>query len=287
VTDDGSTDKTWDILVGNYQENSRVIADKFEKNRGKIFAFNNSYKHASGDFIAITGADDVCFPGRIKHSYAFLMENQYDLIFGKQLYCDANLYPLNFGQRRFRRKHLTLERIIVDNTCAGPTLFLTRQMAEKCFPIPENLKFEDWWIAFVSILHGNVGHLNAYLTKYRQHSDNDNADIADSQIIPRLKRDFSRHAAYYRCFYEEIAKQSDLENKEKYLKLIRLNDVYRKLFMEDRLFPRLRLFPQLVKNMTPAFPFFAALALIVFGNRIYHIKRSSFYKRFFHYPSEA
>ena len=287
VTDDGSTDKTWDILIDHYQNNSRVIMDKFHKNMGKIFAFNNSYMNSNGDYIAIIGADDISLPDRIENSYTFLAKYHYDLIFGKKLYCNDNMSPLNYGQRKFRKTHISLSRILMDNTCSGPTLFLTRQMAEKCFPIPENLKFEDWWIAFISILYGKVGYLNKYLTKYRQHSDNDNAAIDDSQIIGRLKRDFARHGEYYQCFYREIVNKDDLKNKKKYLKLIRLNRLYRKLFLENSFSRRIKHLPRLMKDMVPSFSFVAALALMVFGNRIYKIKRSIIYKHFFHYPSEV
>ena len=285
LTDDGSTDKTWETLVRHYQNESRVFIDRFDKNRGKIFAFNNSYKHSSGDYIAVIGADDVCFPHRIENSYAFLIENKCDLIFGKQLYCDVNLSPIDYGQRKFRKTHLSLSRILMDNTCSGPTFFLTRQMAEKCFPIPENLKFEDWWIAFISILYGKVGYMNEYLTKYRQHRDNDNADIDNSHIVSRLKKDFLRHNEYYECFYKEINSNLALKNKERILKLIRLNAVYRNIFMKDALLGRLRLFPDLLKNISPSVPFFAGVLLTAFGNRIYNLKRLNIYKKLFYYHS--
>lgn len=286
VTDDGSTDRTWEILMENFQSNPRVVLNRFDKNRGKIFAFNNSYRHAKGDFISVIGADDVCFPDRVEKSHRFLKENNFDLVFGKKEYCDENLLPINYGQRKVRRKSIRLERILFDNICDGPTLFLNRTIAEKCFPIPENLSFEDWWIGFISILYGKAGFLNRDLVKYRQHGNNDNANIRDSQIIARVKKDFSRHDAYYTCFYTEIEKNTELVNRDKYLKLIRLNSVYRKLFMEDDFSKRLKLFPGLIKNMTPCVPFFAALGLMVFGNGIYNLKKMNVYKRLFHYNAD-
>jgi glycosyltransferase involved in cell wall biosynthesis len=286
VTDDGSTDRTWDALIHNYQNHPGVILDRFDRNRGKIFAFNNSYRHASGDFISVIGADDVCLQDRIENSYKFLKENNYDLVFGKKKYCDEKLSPLNYCQRKVRKNSVKLERIIFDNICDGPTLFLNRNIAEKCFPIPENLLFEDWWIGFISILYGKAGFLNKDLVKYRQHDNNDNSNIYDSQIIARLKKDFSRHDEYYTCFYAEIEKNNKLVKKDKYLKLIKLNVIYRKLFMEDDFNVRLRLLPALIKNMTPCVPFFAALMLMAFGNGIYNLKKTKVYKRLFYYNTD-
>ena len=128
ITDDGSTDGTWDILVKNYGNHSNVKLDKFKKNRGKVFAINNSYKNSQGAYIALMGADDVCFENRIENSYHFLRENNCDLVFGKLFYCDEKLSPVNYGQRKIRKNIVTLERVIIDNII-GPTYFIHRNMA--------------------------------------------------------------------------------------------------------------------------------------------------------------
>jgi glycosyltransferase involved in cell wall biosynthesis len=287
VTDDGSTDKTWEIMVNQYQNDSRVKLDKFDMNKGKIYAFNNSYKQSTGEYIAIVGADDVSFEDRIASSYNLLRKENCDLVFGKVLYCDENLVPINYGQRKLSQKKVTLEQIIFSNIFYGATLFFNRKIAEKIFPIPHTLLFEDWWIGFVSVLYGKAIFLNKYLIKYRQHEKNDNSLLDEEDVVIRLKNDFKRHPEYYKCFFNEIKNNDNLLKKERYLKLINLNAAYRKIFMEDNAYQRIKFLPEVLKNAEFCMPFFVAIALAVFGNKIYKIKKHKLFKYFFHYSTGA
>ena len=51
ITDDGSTDNTWNIINKYYSNNpaKNLKIDRFHKNKGKIAAFNNSFAMSSGD----------------------------------------------------------------------------------------------------------------------------------------------------------------------------------------------------------------------------------------------
>lgn len=285
VTDDGSTDRTWKILKKNYQNNPKIILDRFDTNRGKVVAVNNSYEQCHGEYIALMCADDVCFENRIESSYTYMNLTGCDLVFGRLFYCDEDLNSINYAQRKVFKKQIGLERIIFDNII-GPTLFINRDIAEKCFPIPETLKFEDWWIGFAATLHGRVRFMNKYLIKYRQHANNDNSNVDDSQIINRVKRDFQRQIEYYRCFYKAVEKKAHMENKKRILRLLILNATYRKLFIEEDAFKRLKFFPSLLRNITPHLPFFMAALLMISGNRIYNLKKLGIYKRFFHYKPD-
>jgi glycosyltransferase involved in cell wall biosynthesis len=280
VTDDGSRDQTWNVLQKEYKDHPRVVMERFEHNKGKIFAFNSSYEKASGQYFALIGADDVSFKNRIESSYNFLKENQCDLIFAKRFFCDENLLPLKIADSIITPSNIKIERLLFNNFCHGTTLFFNRRIAQKCFPIPDVLLFEDWWLGFISLMYGRVGYLRKPVTKYRQHSRNDLSNIEPADFIKKKKKDFLRHFNYYSCFQEEIQKNQNLNNKKKYLKLIKLNTCYRKAFLEDNFLTRLKHLPSVIRYAALDLVFFLSIPIIFFGNRIFKFKQTGFIRYF-------
>jgi glycosyltransferase involved in cell wall biosynthesis len=281
VTDDGSTDGTWKILQKTYKDNVRVALDRFEHNKGKVFAFNNSYSNASGRYFALIGADDVAFKDRIDASFRLLKNSQCDAVVGKRLFCDEKLNALNIDDKKIAPRNIHLDRLLFSNFCYGTALFFNHKIAQRCFPIPEILLFEDWWIGFNSLMYGKIAFLDKYVTKYRQHGANDVSDIQGRRIIEQKKKNFSRHSRYYLCFYNEIQKNKSLPNKKQYIKLILLNYYYRKLVLEDRLKNRIKYLPKIIKFAAFNLAFFLSIPLLVFGNRIFNLKKMQIFKHFF------
>jgi hypothetical protein len=206
-----------------------------------------------------------------------------DLVVAKRLFCDSHLNPINLPQRSVHPKHFRLDRILFDNFCYGPTLLFNLKLARKCFPIPETLLFEDWWIGFNAILYGKPSYLNQYVVKYRQHARNTISGIEDRQLIDRIKKDFKRHFEYYRLFESVIENTERLEPEQKvfYKKLIHLNTLYRQLFFEKSLTARLAFLPLLYKNRALEPIFFLSLMIMLLGSRIYVIKKLNLYKKVF------
>lgn len=279
VTDDGSEDNTWGRLKANYGDNSRVKLARFSQNKGKVEANNASFKMSAGRYIATISGDDAALTERIEISLNFMKEKRANLVFGKRLFCNEDLDPIPFLQRKVNPRIMTLEGILFTNFCYGPTLFFSREIAEKCFPIPEILLFEDWWIGFIAILYGKIDFLDQYVTKYRQHPNNDVSNINETKRIESMKKDFRRHDSYYQCFMETITAAKGLKNKEKLKKLVLLNRCYRHLFLEDSLFRRLRFLSTVVKNATIDPLLLYTFWLLLAGNRIYFVKRLALYKR--------
>ena len=73
ICDDGSTDKTPDILL-NWQKKypDKIIILTNDKNKGLSFSLNRCLEKASGEFIARMDGDDRCSPERFEKELAFL-----------------------------------------------------------------------------------------------------------------------------------------------------------------------------------------------------------------------
>ena len=281
ITDDGSTDNTWRLLSKRYQADRRVVLDRFEKNKGKVPAFNRSYENASGEYFALVGADDVSLPDRIEASLNSLKRSKADLVFARMKICDRNLKPLPVGQVIVKDHKATLERILTDNFCYGSTLLFNHRIAEHSFPIPEALKFEDWWIGFNAHLNGKTKFVDKFVTLCRQHEKNTISNPDEKLLIQTLKKDFLRHFEYYKYFYRKIQGAPRIQRKDKYFKIIRLNYTFRKMFYLSNLRQRLIYLPYLLRDRVISPIFFYSIGLLLFGTRIYRFKQLAVYKKIF------
>lgn len=70
VVDDGSTDSTLEMLHSFDDSRLRVISNA--DNQGNLVRRNQAFEEASGDFIAIMDADDLCSPDRVVRQVAAL-----------------------------------------------------------------------------------------------------------------------------------------------------------------------------------------------------------------------
>lgn len=75
---DGSKDKTLDIVKGFEKEDSRVKYISFSRNFGKEAAIYAGFEHASGDYIAMLDADLQDPPELLPEMLAAIKEEGYD-----------------------------------------------------------------------------------------------------------------------------------------------------------------------------------------------------------------
>ena len=55
--DDGSTDKSWEIIEGFCRENDHIYGIKFSRNYGKSQALHAAFEKVSGDVVITMDAD--------------------------------------------------------------------------------------------------------------------------------------------------------------------------------------------------------------------------------------
>lgn len=80
--DDGSTDKSWQVVENLIQQNPDLIGIKFRRNYGKSAAMNNGFQAANGDVVITMDADLQDSPDEIPELYRMVKEDGYDLVSG-------------------------------------------------------------------------------------------------------------------------------------------------------------------------------------------------------------
>ncbi len=79
---DGSTDKSWDVIERLAASNPEVHGIKFRRNYGKSPALFHGFEQAKGDVVITMDADLQDSPDEIPELYRMITEEDYDLVSG-------------------------------------------------------------------------------------------------------------------------------------------------------------------------------------------------------------
>ncbi|MBI2966762.1 MAG: glycosyltransferase [Bacteroidetes bacterium] len=236
ITDDGSSDGTFNSLNENYSGNPKVKLFRFEMNRKKIAAFNNSFACASGEYIAIVGADDVNEPNRIEEQLKYM--NTYDLTYCnlKQINNENDIVKENWLEK-FHDSEISFESMLLTPSGVG-SILMKRKIAETIFPMPETLPHEDWWIPLLASHENKIFFSSKPLYRYRIHGTNLSglhSDYSHNKLL-HLRQEI-RDLPYY----IHVRKYLESKNEKKYynwmdFRIALLNALKEKLNRKNRTF---------------------------------------------------
>ena len=82
MIDDGSTDKSWNVIEDLRIKNQHIKGIKFQRNYGKSAALNEGFKAAAGDVIITMDADMQDSPDEIPELRKMIIEDGFDMVSG-------------------------------------------------------------------------------------------------------------------------------------------------------------------------------------------------------------
>ena len=82
LVDDGSTDRSWEVIETLRQQNPNIKGIKFQRNYGKSAALNEGFKAAQGDVVITMDADMQDSPDEIPELRRMILEDGFDLVSG-------------------------------------------------------------------------------------------------------------------------------------------------------------------------------------------------------------
>ena len=82
MIDDGSTDKSWDVIEQIHARNPQFKGVRFRRNYGKSPALNTGFARTEGDVVITMDADLQDSPDEIPELYRMITEDGYDLVSG-------------------------------------------------------------------------------------------------------------------------------------------------------------------------------------------------------------
>lgn len=174
ISDDGSNDKTIDILLG--MRDSRIHIFSFQQPTTTTHVhkyvcrnFENALKHARGEFVFLSDQDDYWMPNKVEICKRALFDHT--LVVHQADLCNGSLQSkglLMYNDQFVFKNYLSIKR----GKYYGCTLAFRRELLNKILPFPNNLVIHDQWIGCIAELSGSVYYEREPLIRYRLHDDN-------------------------------------------------------------------------------------------------------------------
>jgi glycosyltransferase involved in cell wall biosynthesis len=82
LVDDGSNDKSWQVVESLSKQNNNIKGIKFQRNYGKSAALNEAFRIVQGDVVITMDADLQDSPDEIPELYNMVIKEGFDLVSG-------------------------------------------------------------------------------------------------------------------------------------------------------------------------------------------------------------
>jgi len=199
VHDDGSTDKTVDILF-KWKE---VFKDKLVIVKGcKTNSAKNNFFYllskVEADYYMFSDQDDVWNKDKIEKSIKTIKEyKNLPILVHSDLEVvdeDLNIICDRFSKyQNLNMKDMSLNKLLVHNSITGSTMLFNKELRDLALKDKDvdNIIMHDWWIGLIASQYGKIIYIDEALNKYRQHHTNVYGAISYNSfsfIIRRIKQ---------------------------------------------------------------------------------------------------
>lgn len=173
IADDGSKDRSPEIIKDYLAKDERITVSNNEINKGKVATVNRLFKIAKGKYITIHDADDWSFKKRFMKQISFLEDNPNYKMCG----CSFNFISKSgkiIGKKRLSSNYNEIrDAITLESQFHGPTMVFDKSIIDKIgglyrgiFIVAEDIDLSE---RIVEKFHAtNVSEL---LYNYRYHSE--------------------------------------------------------------------------------------------------------------------
>jgi len=222
VRDDGSTDKTLEILKSygvHLLESHENIGPK------KSFSLLLEYaiEHSDRNYFMFCDQDDIWEKDKIEKTLQKMQELEFQykdiplLVHTDLQVVDDFLHVLSrsFWKHEYINPNInSFNKLLLQNTITGCTMMINRKLARLSLPIPDDAIVHDWWIGLVASKFGKIGFINDSTILYRQHASNSIGAKGFSYLSILIK--------FYKVFFKN----------ELYLKHLKINISQAKAFLD-------------------------------------------------------
>ncbi|MGH3265666.1 MAG: glycosyltransferase [Trebonia sp.] len=180
IVDDGCTDSTPEAIERYRSLHPDRITVVHQDNAGLVGATNTAVAHAHGELLAMIDADDLWPVDKTRRQVQRLLG---DPSLGL-VYCDTEVIDPYDEIRRFsywewlkikpQRGPTAFPAIMgqAGNIALASTIMFRAALAERIFPIPLRVPFQDWWITAHAAALTSIDCIEGLRTGYRQHGAN-------------------------------------------------------------------------------------------------------------------
>lgn len=185
ISDDGSTDRTREILV-HYESRDQRVRVIDGPRAGVKKNVENALRACQGEYIFLADQDDIWMPEKVECVLEVLKQNGVGLVVHDAIVTDGscqNVIMESFYS--LKGSGAGVIKNIWRNTYIGCCMAFKREILEEVLPIPDYIEMHDQWIGVINDqLNKGTCFIPQKLIKYRRHGNN--ASEMSHYSVPRM-----------------------------------------------------------------------------------------------------
>jgi glycosyltransferase involved in cell wall biosynthesis len=195
ISDDGSKDKTIEIIREYEKKDSRVRLLHNIVRHKVVGNFENALKNCNGEHIFLADQDDVWLEN--KYSIMIDLLQKYDVVMSDSIVTDSELKTLEGSFFKLHKSGTGILKNIKKSTYYGSCMAFSRKILQKALPFPPTDEIgHDLWIGIVGEIFGKVYFLHKPLILYRRHEDV-HCSVLSKSTRPIYKQIWTRFIILY------------------------------------------------------------------------------------------
>lgn len=171
ISDDGSTDKTIEIIQAYMHKDKRIRLIE-GPHSGLIANFENAIQNTSGTYIFLSDQDDIWMKNKVAKVLKCFQEHQCSCVVHNAQVIDENMQVTIPSFFSYRNSKAGIIHNLIKNSYIGCCMAFHRELLDKILPIPKCINMHDQWIGLISDKFGRTVFLDEVLFSYRRHSSN-------------------------------------------------------------------------------------------------------------------
>lgn len=185
VSDDGSTDRTVEIIKSFNDNRIKLLTDYFF--HSPIYNFENAIKYAKGDFIFLSDQDDIWLPGRVDKTVNILKIGKVDCVVCNRIEIDADGQTNGIPVLKEDFTKSTFLNVLWHNPFTGCCMAFNRALIKTALPFPPKLPMHDIWLGLLAFSKRRIAFISEPLIGYRRHDGNVTQLVSSFPISYRIK----------------------------------------------------------------------------------------------------
>lgn len=169
ISDDGSSDKTREIIETYMKNDSRIQLIEGPR-KGVVSNFENALKHTAGEVVFLCDQDDIWADNKVQKVLNAMDNDVTVVLHDAEVFQEEEVICPSFMQHRGSGKGVFHN--LVKNSYIGCCMAIRRELLEYVLPFPKKICMHDQWIGLVSELYGESRFIEDRLLRYRRHGNN-------------------------------------------------------------------------------------------------------------------
>ena len=208
IRDDGSTDRTREIIRGFVARDSRIhwINENESKNLGVIKSFHNLAQFEEADVYFFSDQDDVWLPQKLELSLAEARKYPAEmplLVYMDLTVVNQDLEVLSSSMIRSQSGHANTELVqeLTENTVTGGVAMVNHALIQ-LWNQTEDILMHDWYLALLATAFGKLVYIDQPGELYRQHEHN----VLGARTWSKRIKKWLRPSLLFRMYWDLIKK---------------------------------------------------------------------------------